>query len=398
MTVRFLFFKHALEWPRASGHDVHTAGMMRGLAGLGHQVHFVANERPSAESIAGLGLVTSDVLARFEGECVRRFSPPSLQARFFDYWGIPPRRAAALAAAADHLAADVVVAVGLDAPLYLAAIESAERVWYAADEWVIHHLSQVELWQRRTWHNVRDAAVKGLYERAFARTIDRVWVVSAPDRRAARWIAGIRHVDVVPNGVDAEHFLPQNVIETPETAVFWGRLDFGPNIQALQWFIGDVWPAVRKRRPSATVSVLGFRAADEVRRLARAPGVRLVPDLADIRAEICRHQVAIVPMVSGAGIKNKLLEAASLARPIVCTPRATLGLTIEGESPLVVRDGAAPWADALDELWSTPMRRLALGRAGREWARSAHTWKHAASLATAALTAEPGRKPREVIA
>lgn len=396
--MRFLFFKHALEWPRASGHDVHTAGMIRGLAALGHEVHFIANVRPSAESTAGLGLASTEILARFEGECTRRFSPPALQRRFFDYWGVSPRRAAALASAADQLDADVVVAVGLDAPLYLAAVESAERVWYAADEWVIHHLSQVDPRRRGTWHNIRDAAIKGLYERAFASTIDRVWVVSAPDRRAARWIAGIRHVDVVPNGVDADHFLPQNVMETPETAVFWGRLDFGPNIQALQWFIGAVWPQVRKRRPSAVVSVLGFRAVEEIRRLADLPGVRLVPDLADIRAEICRHQIAIVPMVSGAGIKNKLLEAASLARPIICTPRATLGLTIDGESPLVVRDGAAPWADALDELWSTPARRQALGRAGREWARSSHTWNHTAGLAVSALSADARRPPREVIA
>jgi glycosyltransferase involved in cell wall biosynthesis len=372
--------------------------MMRGLAALGHEVHFVANVRPSAESTTGLGLVSCDVLQRFDAECVRRFSPPALQARIFDYWGIPPRHAAALAAAADQLAADVVVAVGLDAPLYLAAIEGAERVWYAADEWVIHHLSQVHPWRAGTWHNVRDAAVKGLYERAFAPTIDRAWVVSEPDRRAARWIAGIRLVDVVPNGVDADHFLPQDVVESPETAVFWGRLDFGPNIQALQWFIGEVWPAVRKRRPAATLSVLGFRATADVRRLADVPGVRLVPDLADIRAEICRHQVAVVPMVSGAGIKNKLLEAASLARPIVCTTRATLGLTIEGASPLVVRDGAEPWADALDELWSTPAKRMALGRAGREWARSSHTWTHAASLALSGLASDARRRPRVLIA
>jgi glycosyltransferase involved in cell wall biosynthesis len=395
--VRFLFFKHALEWPRASGHDVHTAGMMRGLAALGHDVHFVSIVRPSPQSTAGLGLASRHVLQQFEGDCVRRFSPPSLQARFFDYWGVPVGHAAALASAADQFDADVVVAVGLDAPLYLAAIESAERVWYAADEWVIHHLSQVDVRRAGTWHNVRDAAVKGLYERAFSPTIDRVWVVSEPDRRAARWIAGIRQVDVVPNGVDADHFLPQNVVETPETAVFWGRLDFGPNIQALQWFIGEVWPSVRQRRPSAVVSVLGFRAVEQVRKLADVPGVRLVPDLADIRAEICRHQVAIVPMVSGAGIKNKLLEAASLARPIVCTPRATLGLTIEGESPLVVRDGAESWADALDELWSTPMRRLALGRAGRDWARSSHTWNHAASLAVSALVADPRRRSRDEV-
>jgi glycosyltransferase involved in cell wall biosynthesis len=397
--VRFVFFKHALEWPRASGHDVHTAGMMRALGALGHDVHFVSKIAPSQESVAGLGLASSETLDQIAASLdPASFVPPRLQSKFFDYWGVLPADAAALAAAADRVHADVVVAVGLHAPLYLAAIHDAERVWYAADEWVLHHVSQVDVRRSQTWHNLRDAAVKGVYERAFAHTIDRVWVVSEPDRRAARWLAGIRRVDVIPNGVDADHFLPQNVAEIPETAVFWGRLDFGPNIQALEWFIGEVWPAVRRRHPSALVSVLGFRAAAEVLRLAEAPGVRLVPDLADIRTEICRHQVAIVPMVSGAGIKNKLLEAASLARPILCTPRATLGLTIPGESPLVVRDGLQPWVDAIDELWSRPSRREALGRAGRAWARSAHTWDHAAAIALSALSGDLDRRPREVTA
>jgi hypothetical protein len=109
---------------------------------------------------------------------------------------------------------------------------------------------------------MRPAAVKGLYERAYGPLLDRVWVVSEADRRAMRWVAGARAVDVLPNGVDADYYAPRAAAVERETCAFWGRLDFGPNIQALEWFCGRVWPAVRRARPSApTASIwsMGFR-------------------------------------------------------------------------------------------------------------------------------------------
>src|SRR5690606_11188209 len=113
----------------------------------------------------------------------------------------------------------------------------AVRVWYAADEWVWHHLTQLRPGAPRTWGELRQAALKGAYERAHAGVVDRAWVVSETEARAMRWLAGMRTVDVLPNGVDASYYAPvAREREIPHSAIFWGRLDFGPNVQALEWF------------------------------------------------------------------------------------------------------------------------------------------------------------------
>ncbi len=169
----------------------------------------------------------------------------------------------------------------------------------------------MQLFQPSTWANVKQAAVKGLYERAYGPMLDRVWVVSEADRRAMQRVAGVGGVDVLPNGVDAEHFAPRERPEAPNSCVFWGRLDFGPNIQALEWFCRRVWPAVRQARPDAMFTIYGFQPSAQVRSLEKAGGVRIVPDLPDLRDEIAAHQVVVLPFVSGGGIKNKLLEAAA---------------------------------------------------------------------------------------
>jgi glycosyltransferase involved in cell wall biosynthesis len=383
--MRLLFFKRELSWPRTSGHDVHTAELMRALALLGHEVSFMAAARPQPLAIDRLDLARcwtiDDAAANLE---LPAFEPSGVQARFFSYWGVPPRAAATLASAAAAWEVDAVVAVGLDALPYLSAVTAAVRVWYAADEWMLHHLSQLRPLDRRTWSNVKPALLKGLYERAFARTTDQVWVVSEQDRRAIRWVMN-RPAPLVANGVDTEVFRPMPVAAQPLTAVFWGRLDFGPNVQSLEWFVREVWRPVRAARPAAQFTIIGFCPGPEVQALGREPGVTVLSDVPDLREPVCRHAVVVLPMVSGAGIKNKLLEAAAMARPILCTRRATHGLHAQGDVPLVIARSARQWRHALLALWDEPHKAIGLGGRARDWVVREHSWERAADDALAAL-------------
>jgi glycosyltransferase involved in cell wall biosynthesis len=86
-------------------------------------------------------------------------------------------------------------------------------------------------------------------------------------------------------------------------------------------------------------------------------------------------------MVSGLGIKNKLLEAAAMARPILCTSKATLGLELPRSLPFVVADRPAEWAETLVALWDDPERRRQLGVEARQWVANRHSWAAAADLA-----------------
>jgi hypothetical protein len=97
---------------------------------------------------------------------------------------------------------------------------------------------------------VKAAAIKGLYERAYSSLVDRAWAVSDTDVRAGRWLAGMKVVDLLPNGVDADFYHPLDERVAPRTAVFWGRLDFEPNVDALTWFCTECGPSCGARRPT----------------------------------------------------------------------------------------------------------------------------------------------------
>ena len=382
--MHFLFVKDNLAWPRVSGHDVHTYHMLRALAELGHDISLTTRRERDAAALQGLQLTSQHLWESTQSHAPRL---SGWQERFRSYWGVENEAIEAISEQARDLGVDAVVAVGLEVLPLLAGVNGATRIWYAADEWVWHHLSVIKLQQPSTWGHFRSAAIKGLYEYTFRTVVDRAWVVSEADRRAMRWIAGIKHVDVVPNGVDPDHFAPLDSAELPHSCVFWGRLDFEPNIQALEWFCQAVWPRVVAQVPDAQFHILGFAPVPEVRRLADGQGVSLHENLPDLRAEIARCQVVVLPMQSGGGIKNKLLEAAAMARPVLCSQRACNGLNLGSGSALQTARRPLQWANELVGLWQSPDRRRQLGDAARRWVIEAHSWRTTAELAAKPLVA-----------
>jgi glycosyltransferase involved in cell wall biosynthesis len=388
--MRILFYKNEFAWPRSSGHDVHTYNMMRAMAARGVTIGLATRSVAPPAALAGIDFGVLEALDK-----TATTTPPVTQLRageekFRSYWGVNPRHIARLGDLASEFKADAVVVSGLDVLPMLGAINGAIRIWYAADEWFWHHISQVSLTNRTTWPELRPAIVKGLYERAYRHRLDRVWVVSEADARAFRLVAGVPNTDVLPNGVDSSLYAVDANPGEPNTATFWGRLDFGPNIQALQWFSKTVWPQVMRRRPNARFTILGFNPTEPVLAMAALPGIDLRANVPDIRTEVGKHAVVVLPFVSGGGIKNKLLEAAAMGRPIVCSERAKLGLL--GSPSLVVPAEAEGWADALTALWDDADRRRRCGHDLRNWVTAHHSWDAVADKAL--LKLNKGRAQR----
>ena len=393
-SLRLLFMKGRLAWPRAAGHDVFCYHFMQALAEQGHAVSLATIDCPAPEAVQGLALERVELLdeppAAEAGD-----SPPiglsHMQERYRNYWGVKEDRVRAVGLVARACRADAVIVVGLDVLPYLGAVENALRIWYAGDEWAWHHLSQAQLLRPSTWDNYNQALVKGLYERAYGPLLDAVWVVSETDRRWMRWVTGAR-VDILPYGVNGEHFAPRERPQRPRSCAFWGRLDFGPNLQALEWFCGRVWPFVRRTHPDATFTIYGFQPTPRARVLASAPGISLVPNLPDLRDEIAAQEVVVLPFVSGGGIKNKLLEAAAMGKTIICTPHACTGLQGSLDGALRQARTPADWVRELSALWADADLRCRVGDGARRWVGANHTWRTMARSACERLESTRGQR------
>ncbi|MGL4421859.1 MAG: glycosyltransferase, partial [Gemmataceae bacterium] len=194
-----------------------------------------------------------------------------------------------------------------------------------------------------------------------------------------------KNVDVMPNGVDANYFTPGHERRQPNSCVFWGRLDFEPNIQAIEWFVERVWPRLRRAVPDAEFRIYGFQPTNAVLKYTGVPGVSITSDLPDLRPEVRGNALVVLPFVSGGGIKNKLLEAAAMGMPIVASARVRPDTTESDAVPWRTAHSAADWERIVQDVWRNPEGAETRGQAARNWVVENHTWAAAARIALAGL-------------
>ena len=219
------------------------------------------------------------------------------------------------------------------------------------------------------------------YERRALRRMEGIAVTGPDDARWLRTITAHPRIRVIPNGVRVFPLDGLPGESDRPLVIFTGVLSYGPNVDAVTYFAREVWPRVRKRVPRAEFRIAGRNPVPAVEMLEREPGVSVYPDVPDLTAAIRRAWLAVAPMRSGSGIKNKVLEAWAAGRPVVLSELATNGLDLEGEPgeamrSLVCSDGAE-MIEAVVSLLEDAPRRRALGRTARNLAEDRHSWKAA---------------------
>jgi glycosyltransferase involved in cell wall biosynthesis len=203
----------------------------------------------------------------------------------------------------------------------------------------------------------------------------RVVFVTDEDARASRELDPSLAVDVIPNGVDVEEFTVDRGVETDDgLLVFTGAMHWSPNVKATELLAREVLPRVRRERADARLSIVGRGPREDVLALARLEGVEVTGEVPDVRPWLRRAHVYVCPMVSGTGIKNKLLEAMACGSACVASPLATQGMTVRDGRELLVADGPDATSRAVLRLMEEPALAARLAEAARSYVVSRHSW------------------------
>ena len=219
------------------------------------------------------------------------------------------------------------------------------------------------------------------YLRTYCPRASACCVVSEAEARGLRRLAPATRVEVVPSGVDTEHFCPSAESPEPRSLLFVGNLSFPPNQAAVLFFARRVLPHLERLVPDFRWFVVGPSPSCEVTALASDPRIVVTGYVNDIRPYLRRCMVFVSPLVSGGGIKTKVLEAWAMAKPVVATTLGSAGLAARPDFNLVVATNPEMIARAVAELFSDPERAQRIGLAGRETVLERFSWhQHAAHL------------------
>ena len=209
------------------------------------------------------------------------------------------------------------------------------------------------------------------YRRHVLRALPRydALVAVSTDEAALLRATGHPHVELIPIGVDTEAIPAQPPAAGPPTLLFTGTMSYPPNAEGIVWFVQEVWPRVRDAVADARLEIVGRNPPEAVTALGAAPGVEVVGPVPSMAPWFARATVVVVPILTGAGIRVKIVEAMSARRAIVSTSTGWEGLAhVEPGRHLLVADSPDAFADAAIALLRDPAERERLAAAARDLA------------------------------
>jgi glycosyltransferase involved in cell wall biosynthesis len=166
--------------------------------------------------------------------------------------------------------------------------------------------------------------------------------------------------------VEEERLRPPGDTTSP-VLVMTGNLGYFVNVDAVTWWLRDVWPHLKRLRPDIRVVVAGDRPTAAVKKTVAEAGVRLIESPRDLRSIISQATISLAPMRCGSGVPIKVLEAWAVGVPVVATSWAVAGTSgRQGEDFQLVGQHPIEWVQAIQELIDNPNARQWLIDNGRK--------------------------------
>ena len=179
---------------------------------------------------------------------------------------------------------------------------------------------------------------------------------------------------VVPNGVDVTALRPASTsVEVEVLGV--GGLNWGPNREALEFFCGEILPALRQRLPGARVRWVGRASTADQREYHDRHGVELTGYVTDVRPHFAAAACIVAPLCAGGGTRLKILDAWAMGKAVVSTSVGAEGLLARDGENIQLRDDPGGFAAAVAEIITDPWLRDRLGHAARRTVESTYAWE-----------------------
>jgi len=211
-------------------------------------------------------------------------------------------------------------------------------------------------------------------ERAAWRKFDGISLTSRRDEELVhRDFPGARTA-VVPNGVDVGEFSVSTGPSERDVILFFGAINYYPNQEALIYFIDNVFPLIKRRRPQAIFRVLGPGAPESV--LARAGnGVEVLGMVPDVGPYLESATAIVVPLRIGGGTRLKIVEALSKGKAVVSTRLGAEGIDVVHDQHLLLADEPEEFAREVERVLTDPALAARLGQAGRQLMEERYSWQ-----------------------
>ncbi|MDF1574602.1 MAG: glycosyltransferase family 4 protein [Bacteroidales bacterium] len=348
--MKILVLSNKLPYPRRDGGSIATLNMMTGLHAAGNQITCLALN--TAKHPCPTDQIPGDIREkiRFIGvDCNCSVRPLRLGLNLFfsrtpyiaERFNIPSYRTALT----ELLRQEIFDIIQLEGPypgLYLDLIRSLSEAKLVLRAHNVEHL----IWERKaihegsvlkTWYLNNMARRLKRFELELAHRADMLIPISDYDSAYFRKQGLQIPMLTIPAGLTMEDY-PLTELPAEPSIFYIGALDWLPNQEGLNWFIEKVFPLLLSKLPALRFHVAGRNASRQFEKKLNHPNISYHGEVEDAVGFMQAYRVMLAPLLSGSGIRIKILEGMALGRPVVTTSAGIEGIELRDHQLVKVED------------------------------------------------------------
>ncbi len=370
-------------------HPTNRGGQIRSLETLrylhkGNEVHYVAYDDPSKPE----GVRRANEYSSFAYP-VNRPIPPRGSARFFGQLArnlLSPLPLAVGRYVSGEMRAQIQVLLAEHSfdSVVCDFLSVAPNIPDLSRSVLFQHNVETVIWRRHAEH-AQSAARRAYFrlqanrmfqcERRMCRQATHIIAVSKNDADQMREMFGVTRISPVSTGVDLDFFArPADRRRTKNTIVFVGAMDWLPNIDGARWFVSEVLPKIRAKRPDLKLILAGRSPVAEVLAYGADSLIEITGTVPDVRPYLWDAALSIVPLRIGGGTRLKIYEAMAAGAPVVSTSVGAEGLAVTDGQDIQLADTAELFAARCLALLNSPDKAKGLAASALDLVTEHFSW------------------------
>lgn len=243
------------------------------------------------------------------------------------------------------------------APVVLRAHNVEHRIWQQMAEGSDKVLKR--------WYLKKLALALRAYEMERVNAFDGVACITEDDMETFRLLGCRKPMISIPFGME----LPQtSATKTRHDMLFYiGSMDWRPNLEGVTWFLDNVWPLIHKEMPELHMVLAGRNTPDDlVWRYWNREDVEIRGEVENASTFISEGLINVVPLLSGSGIRVKIIEAMSHGKAVVSTTIGAQGIHYEEGKHLLIANTPEEFVAKVRRLANDPAFAVEMGNNARE--------------------------------
>ena len=260
---------------------------------------------------------------------------------------------------------DVIQLEGLYLAPYVPLIRKHSKALLSMRAHNIEH----EIWERTV---MQKSGLKKIYtgiiagrvrkmELKYLNTYDAMVPITGRDAEILKSFGCSLPLHVSPTGINAHDFKSYDAKPEFPSIFHIGALDWSPNQEGIGWFLKNCWDTLHKKYPELKFYIAGRNAPDSIKNI-NEPNVVFLGEVDDAYAFMESKAVMIVPLLSGSGMRIKIIEGMALGKSIVSTSIGAEGIAVSHDKDVIIADDPQNYTAGIESLLDNFDKFEAIGR------------------------------------